>query len=188
MPPLSENIMKKGFTVIEFMIVVALVAIIAVIAIPALLSNRKQANEANAVAALKTYATAQATYKSRNISETSINCNHSAGKPKWYADLYIALYADTDSTRNAIRLIAEAFYNADAQGYKTKGAFEGYFFTDDATIPPSGWETRFGLYADPAEYGKSGTKSFYIETDGVVKMNDMQGAGAGANTAAWSAV
>lgn len=54
---------KKGFTLIELMIVIAIIAIIAAIAIPSLLSSRKSANETSAVATLKALFTAETQFR-----------------------------------------------------------------------------------------------------------------------------
>jgi type IV pilus assembly protein PilA len=55
---------QKGFSLIELLIVVAIILIIAAIAIPNLLRARIAANEASAVASLRTLNTAQISYDS----------------------------------------------------------------------------------------------------------------------------
>jgi len=54
---------KKGFTLIELMIVIAIIAIIAAIAIPNLIEARKHGNEAAAIGALKTIGTSESLFR-----------------------------------------------------------------------------------------------------------------------------
>ena len=57
---------KNGFSLLELLIVVAIILIIATMAIPSLLRSRQSANEAHAVANLRTLNTAEVSYLSNN--------------------------------------------------------------------------------------------------------------------------
>lgn len=75
--------MKKGFTLTEIMIVVAVIALLSAIAIPSLLRSRLNANEENAISNLQTISVAAQTYWS--VKNTL---------PNTLADLYGEGYID----------------------------------------------------------------------------------------------
>ncbi|MFA6280987.1 MAG: prepilin-type N-terminal cleavage/methylation domain-containing protein [Candidatus Omnitrophota bacterium] len=62
--------MRKSFTLVEIMIVVAIIALLAAVAIPGLIRSRTTANEANAIRAVKSIATSCEVFRASQSAPT----------------------------------------------------------------------------------------------------------------------
>ncbi|MBI3404412.1 MAG: prepilin-type N-terminal cleavage/methylation domain-containing protein [Acidobacteria bacterium] len=139
---------RKGFSLIELLIVVAIILIIAAIAIPNLLRSRMQANEASAVGSVRSINTACVSYST----------TYGAGFPANLSDLK----PGAPATVNAADLIDAVL----AAGTKS-----GYTFTYAAGAAVGGVIPTYTTNADPQTRGTTGQRSFFTDQSGVIRFN-----------------
>ena len=139
--------MRRAFTLIELMIVIAIIAIIAAIAIPNLLEARKHGNESSAIGSLKTIIASQAIYVERNAARR---------------------YGDLTALRND-GYVDDVLGGGAKQGYNFSIVFE------DLTLGPIpagrvlDSQYEFFAGARPAILDQTGNRYFITNQSGVIR-------------------
>jgi type IV pilus assembly protein PilA len=161
--------MKKGFTLIEMMIVVAIIAIIAAIAIPSLIAARRNSFDTAGAANCRAYATAQTMY---------IKTDWDGNGTKEYANPFANLYSDATAAGKMHKLIDKGFNDAVDSGHLK----QGYYFGDLATVATVAinWAADYGLCGAPGAYDRTGTRLYVVGSDGRPLCTDAPNVQAGA--------
>ena len=147
---------NKGFSLIELLIVVAIILIIAAIAIPNLIRSKMAANEASAVASLRTINTAEVVYSSTyniaNVFSADLTSLADGGTAANCA-------AGKIPTSAAACLIDPALAGATVAPGKS-----GYLFTYNGATAG-----QYAVNADPVTVNSTGVRQFYTDQTVVIR-------------------
>jgi type IV pilus assembly protein PilA len=147
---------QKGFSLIELLIVVAVILVIAAIAIPNLMRSRMAANEASAVASLRSINTSQIVYQNTygpsfatklvDLSDGGVasNCSPSV-----------------TPTATASCLVDSALTTGTKSGYT--------FLYTPVSVGPT--VTSYSVNADPITSGSSGQRHFFTDESNLIRVN-----------------
>jgi len=145
---------KRGFSLIELLIVVAVILIIAAIAIPNLLRSRIAANEASVVGSLRTLNTSEVTY---NTTYPSVGFACSLG-------LLGPPASGATASSSAAGLIDSNLAGGTKSGYS-------FAFLNAACTPSAGVNTTYDIGASPQTPGVTGQRYFCSDLSGVIQFN-----------------
>ena len=145
----TRHTKRKGFSLIELLIVVTIILIIAAIAIPNLVRNKIQANETAAVGAMRT------------LNESVLLYSNSyGGFPHSLSDMGPGS-GGTAATSASADLIDSVLASGVKSGYR-------FAYVAVAT-DPSGNVLSYTVTATPVAPGSSGQRSFFTDQSGTIR-------------------
>lgn len=139
-----------GFTLIELLIVIAVIMVIAGIAIPNFIRSKMRANEAGAVANLRTISTASVVY----------NTTYGAG----FASSLAALGGNPATPSSSQAGLIDAVLSA--------GVKSGFIFTYTVVATDAAGNAQaYSVTADPITPGTTGDRHFYTDQTSIIREN-----------------
>ena len=143
---------KKGFTLAEIMIVVAIIGLLAAITIPNLLRARINANESAAIGNLRTLVSAMESYRSVNggIYATNFTTLSTGSTPSYIDSTWLNTSADNK---------------------------QGYDYTYTRTN-----DYEYNIQCTPESFSRTGNRGFFVDESGVIQATAEDAAPTDANS------
>ena len=141
---------RRGFSLIEVLVVVAIILVIAALAVPSFLRSKMRANEAAVVGALRSMTTANETYLSSYSQGYAPDLPSLAPPP-----------AGTPTSPAAAGLIDPTLAGGTRNGYK----FSYTAIDSDGNGQPE----EYTVNANPVQVGTTGEKYFYVDNTNIIR-------------------
>jgi prepilin-type N-terminal cleavage/methylation domain-containing protein len=161
---------KRGFTLIELMIVIAIIAIIAAIAIPGLLSSQRASNERNASTSLKTLTSAEADFRANDRDWNHVNDFWTGDVKGLYTMTSAAVASNAGGTTDPpIKLIELSIASADGDGGLVGAGGENMALSNFALSAAKAGYWYQALITDAA-LGSTAEATYKLDTGGTPNM------------------
>lgn len=141
---------RRGFTLIELVIVLVVISILAVIAIPIFLRQRIHANEGSAIGSMRTLVTSQVSFRAQKIRDDD--------------DSGDGDYGTLDELANPPSGGQPFIDDVLGSGVKSGYVFEVLVIPGDGST-----EAAFSAVALPQVYNRTGIRNFYADQEGVIR-------------------
>ena len=143
---------RRGFSLIELLIVIAIILVIAGLAIPNFMRSRMKANETAVVSALRSITTANEAYRNTFGGAYAPSLNAMAPPP-----------AGSPRSASAADLVDPILATGARNGYQ--------FFYNPVDQDNNGQPDGYTVNANPIQVGRSGEKYFYVDHTNVIREN-----------------